>query len=103
MARVVAFDIDGSLSTQEGAELYQKLKREGATVGIVTARGPIRAQQFVDDRGMSPDFVRSAYILKGQKLSEIKDQYPADSYTYYGSWSRDRIHAKIAGWEYKEI
>lgn len=98
MPEVVAFDIDGVLTTDEGMELYREFKADpNVSVHVVTARNKTLARDFVFQNDLEPDSLHYTQ-LKGQALSNI-----SDSGTYYGSWARDRVHARVAGWDYKQI
>lgn len=98
MSDVVAFDIDGVLTTDEGIKLYRELKSDpSVSVHVVTARNKTMARDFVFQNDLEPDSLHHTQ-LKGQALSNI-----SDSGTYYGSWARDRVHARVAGWDYEQI
>ena len=98
MTRAVGFDIDGVLTTDEGMELYQEMKDDpDVTVHIVTARNRTLARDFVFQNQLEPNSIHPTQF-KGRALRGI-----ADSGTYYGSWFRDRIHARAAGWEYEQL
>lgn len=101
--RVIAFDIDGALTTREGMRLWNEQKdRAGHTLGIVSARNEDEIEQFIQDSNISPEFTRSTR-LKGVTLSNMKDEFDADEFLYVGSWTRDRLAAVIGGWEYQEL
>lgn len=94
----VAFDIDGALTKDEGMELYQEMKEDpDVSVHIVTARNRAMARDFVFQNQLDPQSLQHTQ-LKGRALGRI-----SQSGTYYGSWFRDRIHAKVAGWEYEQL
>lgn len=102
MSRVIAFDIDGVLTEREGIEIYRNLQEGDDTVGIVSARSRDNTIEFMVENDLSSDFMRSS-PFKGSELAKIRKEFSADEYIYYGSWLRDRIHASIARWEYKQI
>lgn len=101
--KVVAFDIDGALTKEEGVEKFNEEKLMGNYVCIVAARPPSMMRDFIKSSSIKPCFAKSAPIFKGQRLRMIKRDTTADKYVYYGSWERDGIHALFAGWEYKEL
>jgi hypothetical protein len=104
MDRVVAFDIDGALDTDKGFEEYQLAKATGKdnVVGIVTGRSETMAMAFLADSRLSPDFLETGFF-KTWKLRDLKKEYDAEEYVYFGSWMKDRVAAQLAGWEYKEL
>lgn len=102
MSNVIAFDIDGALTEQRQRELFQQFKQEDNRVGIVTARSEIGLSEFLDTQPLHPTFARATRI-KSLTLREIKRQYEADEYIYYGSWMRDRVASALAGWDYRQV
>lgn len=102
--KVIAFDIDGALDTDEGLRLYKAVRNENNTiVGIITARRTQSALSFTRNNNTDPAFLRTG-PFKGRHMREIRDNFPnADSYIYYGSWFRDRVHSFVSGWEYREL
>lgn len=100
--RVIAYDIDGVLTTHEGINEYRRREDNDDITGIVSARTSRDIESFINDKNISPDFKESA-LLKGIKLRRLKSKHDADEYIYYGSWFKDRVQAAIAGWEYKQI
>lgn len=102
MTKVVAFDIDGALTTDEGIRRYKEALKTDAKVGIVSARSVNNIMEFMLDNNIEADFVRSAQ-LKGMELRRIESRFQPDEMIYYGSWFRDRVHARLSGWEYRQI
>jgi len=104
--RIVAFDIDGVLTTEQGMEKYNELHSDpNVVLGIITARDKQSAIEFTKENNLqgSFTFLRSTQ-LKGEEMRNVKRLFSnAQSYTYYGSWFRDRAHAFLAGWEYKQL
>lgn len=102
--RIAVFDIDGTLTTDEGMEQYKKEKRKAPTtvVGIVSARSQASIDEFVEENDLKPDFARSAK-LKGIQLWQLKHEWTPDEMIYYGSWVRDRAHSLLAGVDYQEF
>lgn len=102
--KVIAFDIDGALTDEGGVETYRSFSERGQFItGIVTSRTKSRMNDFIEKNNLETDFEVSAH-LKGQALTAIANDHPeADEYMYYGSWIRDRLHSRIAGWQYKQL
>lgn len=102
---IVAFDIDGALTDDGAVGLYRRTQhRRNVKVGIVTARTKRSAQEFVQETDLDTDFLMATQF-KGQALQEVENMFSGDveQKIYYGSWARDRLHARIAGWEYKQL
>lgn len=102
MTDVIAFDIDGVLTSTHGIREFNDLQEEDNVVGIVSARSREGIISFIVENNLDPDFIRSSK-LKGMELRQIRDSRTGDNYIYYGSWLRDRIHAVVAMWEYRQI
>lgn len=100
---VYAFDIDGVLTNQEGMQLFNEVKRRsGTAVGIVTTRSREGLEKFVSDNNLNPDFIDST-TFKAHRLSTIKRSRDADELVYVGSWFRDRVATRLAGWKYQQV
>lgn len=99
---VIAYDIDGVLTSEEGRMDFKRSLESENTVGIVTARSESEAKRFIEEQMMNPAFVRSTNI-KFMTLDKLKAEIEDDKYVYIGSWMRDKIAAKLAGWEYRQL
>lgn len=100
---LVAFDIDGVLTTREGLTEYKQfMSRDNTTLGVVSARNRDSIDEFIEQSGVKTDFRRSSK-LKGITLMNLSDMYNPDEKVYYGSWAKDRVQALLAGWEYKQL
>jgi hypothetical protein len=97
-----AFDIDGALTSNRGVESFKQEQNRGNTVGIVSARSEIGIREFLDTQPLHPTFTKSARI-KSLALRNIRSQYDGTAYVYHGSWMRDRVAARLAGWKYQEF
>lgn len=100
--KVIAFDVDGALTEDEGMSEYTRVKNQENTVGIVSARSMTGINEFIVNNNIKPDFRRSS-MLKVRELRSIMDEFEAEEYIYYGSWLRDRVAANLAGWQYRKI
>lgn len=100
---IYAFDIDGVLTEDEGMELYNEtVGKPGVEVGIVTARDKAETEAFIRDNNLDPAFV-DAVDLKFNELMVIKRASDAEEFVYVGSYIRDRIAARVSGWEYIQV
>lgn len=106
MADLVAFDIDGVLTKEEGMDiLLEQAQTTDNIVGIITARPEIERKEFVFGKGLCAkelDFATSA-TFKGRAMRSLEERFNTSSGVYYGSWTRDRVHAALAGWEYHQL
>lgn len=99
---IVAFDVDGVLTKEQGLEKFKEAHEYADLVGIVSARSHDHIIELTVDEKLDPDFVRSAQ-LKGKALRKLSRKFDADEKMYVGSWFRDRMHAKTANWNYQEM
>lgn len=102
MTKLVAFDIDDALTDEDGMNKWQEKKEEADYIGIVSARPPEGIDWFLSGNDIDADFIRSS-ILKGMELRKLAREYDTDEKLYFGSKMKDRVHARLAGWEYKQL
>lgn len=102
MTDIIAFDIDGALTKNEGMLRYTNATQMFDRVGIVSARSEDEIKTFIEENNIDPDFVKSAQ-LKGMVLRQLSRKYNPDKKVYVGSWPRDRMHALLAQWNYEEL
>ena len=96
MQKHVAFDIDGTLTTDEGMSKFWEYQFDGDyTVGIISARPMTSIEQFIEDEGLTPMFVEST-LMKNRAMDRI-----ADEGIYYGDRMVDKGYARMAGWEFR--
>jgi hypothetical protein len=100
VTQVIAYDIDGVLTTTEGLNQYKSDHMDDDNaVGIVTGRTRERKEDFITSISPAPDFT-SKTRAKAFELRKIKREYPdAETYLYVGSNARDRIASVTAGWD----
>lgn len=99
---LIAYDIDGVLTSAEGRSDFNTARKTENTVGIVTARSESSMQQFIGEQGFNPDFARSTNV-KFKTLMNLEEEFGTGDVLYVGSGLRDKMAAKIAGWDYKQI
>lgn len=104
VTQVIAYDIDGVLTTTKGLNKYKSDHMDDDNaVGIVTARKGPRKTDFITEISPAPDFT-SKTRAKTFELQKIKREFPdADEYIYYGSNVRDRIAATTARWTFRSL
>lgn len=101
--RIVLFDLNGTLNTDEGLEYYRKqANRDDTSVGILTANALIAARMFIDDNGLEPDIVSRSF-LKSKELLLISLRYDVKQKVYVGNMPTDELASNIAGWEYISV
>jgi phosphoglycolate phosphatase-like HAD superfamily hydrolase len=101
--RVVAFDIDGTLTEQKAKDVYRKLyQKSGVTVGIITSNPRARAENFLDENDLQYEFLNANLLkffpLRGQGLT-----FTGMKMTYVGNTARDMFAAKLTGWDFVHV
>lgn len=97
---LMAYDIDGVLTSSEGRADFNTARKSENAVGIVTARSEESMNSFIEENGLNPDFARATNI-KFRTLMELDDEYGEEEKFYVGSGARDRVASKIAGWNFR--
>lgn len=104
---VEGYDIDGVLTEEENREKFLKSAETKKVIPIIiTGRNDKELGEFLQKHPEIEEKSRAEFngSIKIQRLREAKEKWPlADRHIYYGSWIRDRIIAKIAGWEFKQL
>jgi len=101
-SKVVAFDYNGTLNTEDGLRYYKQQKsRSNTVVGILTANLVLNAKRFTDKEDITPDFIRRGF-LKAPQLKLIEYQV-GSQHLYVGNSLNDKIAAHIAGWVYIDV
>lgn len=102
--KIVAFDLDGTLQTEEGLRFYREQKnRDNTKVGILTAGDVSEAKKFAKEKNLDPDFVMRG-IIKSIRLVVIAGEIDTSKqHIYVGDRVTDRMAAVLAGWEFKDI
>lgn len=106
-AVVVAYDIDGALTKKSVRDGFiEDSNTKKVTPGVITSRSKREMDEFF---AFHPDILVNSEFnvparVKVTALRNVKAEYPwADKYIYKGSWVRDKLAAKLAGWEYSAL
>jgi len=101
--KVVAFDIDGTLTEQKALDVYKKLEQQsGTTTGIITSKSKEQAKSFTEDNDLTYEFL-DTNLLKFLPLRGRGITYSGNPEIYVGNTMRDMFSAKLAGWEFVHV
>ena len=100
MARLISFDIDGTLETGDppGCITLQRVREAqalGYIIGSCSDRTVSTQQRMWQTHGISVAFT----VLK-HKLDEVKAEFSADAYVHIGDTNVDQYYAEQAGFIY---
>ena len=100
MAKLISFDIDGTLETGNPPGvitmgMVRCVKAHGYIIGSCSDR-PISAQQRMwEEHDIGVDFTALKHRLDG-----VKSRFAADEYYHVGDTDMDRHYAGLAGFEF---
>ena len=103
MAKLISFDIDGTLEVGDPPgivtiDMVKRAQKMGWVIGSCSDR-PISDQQQIWERHDVPvDFI----VLK-QQLSIVRDRFEAEDYFHIGDTEVDRWYAADAGFEFIRV
>lgn len=101
--RIVLFDLNGTLDTEEGLEFYKEQKRmENTHVGVLTSNALVLADTFISENDIEPDSINRGFI-KSKEMILMSLRLNPDEQIYVGDAFTDRFAARIAGWEYIDV
>ena len=100
MAKLISFDIDGTLEVGDPPgcitmEMVRQAKVLGYIIGSCSDRTVTNQQRIWRDHEIAVEFT----VLKHQ-LEEVKASIPADAYCHIGDTDMDRFYALKAGFSY---
>ena len=103
MAKVISFDIDGTLEVGDppGAitmEMVRRVQGLGYLIGSCSDRTVSEQQRIWGDHGIEVEFT----VLK-QGLQAVKDQFPAEEYYHVGDTETDRRASLQAGFTFLTV
>ena len=103
MAKLISFDIDGTLEVGDPPgiitlDMVRKAKELGFLVGSCSDRTISTQQRMWRDSGISVDFT----VLKHQ-LSTVKEQFEAEEYYHIGDTDLDRLYSERAGFSFLSL
>ena len=97
MAKLISFDIDGTLEVGEPPgsvtmDMVREAKRVGYLIGSCSDRTISSQQRIWEEHGIAVEFT----VLK-HKLGELKARFPAEVYFHVGDSDMDRHVSQQAG------
>ena len=100
MAKLISFDIDGTLEVGDPPgiitlDMVRKAKELGFWVGSCSDRTVRNQQEIWQKQGIAVEFT----VLKHQ-LDQVKQDFDADEYFHIGDTNLDRQYAERAGFAY---
>lgn len=102
MTRVVAFDIDGTLTEPRVRAKFRELsEREDTFVGVISSRTPAEAIRFIKEHNIQIDFEEMGFFktvpLLRQKAGFF---FVGEEFIYVGNTPRDAFASFVTGWEF---
>lgn len=103
--KVVAFDIDGTLTEPEGMELFRELSgRKEIFVGVISRRRPSKAVEFIKENNLQINFEEMGFIKTIPLLQQKAGFFlVADEFIYIGNRTMDRIASAVTMWRFVHI
>ena len=100
MAKLISFDIDGTLETGDPPgcitmERVRKAQELGYIIGSCSDRTVSAQQRMWMQHGITVSFT----VLK-HRLDQVKAEFSAEQYFHIGDTNIDRYHAEQAGFVY---
>lgn len=100
MAKLISFDIDGTLEVGDPPggitmDMVRRAKALGYLIGSCSDRTISNQQQIWQDQGIAVEFT----VLK-HHLSSIRARFQADEYYHIGDGDTDRYYSGQAGFSF---
>lgn len=100
MARLISFDIDGTLEVGDPPgyitmDMVRRAKSAGFIIGSCSDRTVSNQQQIWQQHDIAVEFT----VLKHQ-LDQVKEKFEAAEYIHIGDTNMDRHYAERAGFAY---
>ena len=103
MAKLISFDIDGTLEVGDPPggitmEMVRQAQSLGYLIGSCSDRTVSEQQRIWRDHGIAVDFT----VLK-HRLEEVKQRFPAEEYYHVGDTETDRRVSLQAGFSFLSV
>ncbi len=100
MARLISFDIDGTLEVGDPPgyitmDMVRRAKSMGFIIGSCSDRTVSNQQEIWQRHGITVEFT----VLK-HRLDQVKEEFDAVEYYHIGDTNMDRHYAERAGFAY---
>tara|TARA_B100000029_G_scaffold497192_1_gene564469 strand:- start:1089 stop:1442 length:354 start_codon:yes stop_codon:yes gene_type:complete len=103
LARLISFDIDGTLEVGDPPggitmEMVRRVQGQGFLIGSCSDRTVSDQQRIWQTHGIAVEFT----VLK-HRLEEVRAQFPADEYYHIGDTDADRRASVQAGFSFLPV
>ncbi len=103
MAKLISFDIDGTLEVGEPPggitmDMVRQVQGQGHLIGSCSDRTVSEQQRIWESHGITVEFT----VLK-HRLDEVKAQFPVDEYYHVGDTEIDRRASLQAGFNFLPV
>lgn len=103
MARLISFDIDGTLwfgdpPGRVNIEMVRRARELGYIIGSASDR-PVPAQKALWEKAG----IEVSFAINKHRLDEVKAQFEAETYQHIGDTNMDEHYARLHGFDYLDV